>query len=116
MSADSTTMSSKAPRLGRSSSREIGRTLIYYSGVTLLDFIMIYPILWLFASSLRGPSEIWTYVSSLIPRDLAIHSFPGLENLCQSVGPNGLGRYFYHDEFVLNTGLCYIYPVPAVFG
>ena len=31
---------------------------------------MLYPILWLFASSFKGPSEIWTDVMSLIPRQL----------------------------------------------
>jgi multiple sugar transport system permease protein len=35
---------------------------------------MIYPILWMFASSLKGPSEIWTRMSSLIPKA------PTLEN------------------------------------
>ena len=29
---------------------------------------MLYPILWLFASSFKGPSEIWTDVISLVPR------------------------------------------------
>ncbi|HLJ58098.1 MAG TPA: carbohydrate ABC transporter permease [bacterium] len=29
---------------------------------------MLYPLLWLFASSLKAPSEIWTNMSSLIPR------------------------------------------------
>ncbi len=29
---------------------------------------MLYPILWLFASSFKGPSEIWADVMSLIPR------------------------------------------------
>ena len=29
---------------------------------------MIYPILWMFASSFKGPSEIWTRLSSLIPK------------------------------------------------
>jgi multiple sugar transport system permease protein len=36
--------------------------------VGALAFVMLYPILWLFASSFKGPSEIWTDVMSLIPR------------------------------------------------
>ncbi len=36
---------------------------------------MIYPILWMIASSFKGPSEIWTNVTSLIPTDLAWENY-----------------------------------------
>jgi multiple sugar transport system permease protein len=75
MSADTTLMNSRTPSWQRRFSKKIGRALIYYGGVTLLGFIMIYPILWLFASSLKGPSEIWTNVSSLIPRNITIENY-----------------------------------------
>jgi ABC-type glycerol-3-phosphate transport system permease component len=48
--------------------REWTRTLVYHVGVAGLGFVMLYPILWLFASSFKGPTEIWTDVMSLIPR------------------------------------------------
>lgn len=50
-------------------------TLIYYVGATLVGFVMIYPILWLFASSLKGPSEIWTNMSSLFPKQIALNNY-----------------------------------------
>jgi multiple sugar transport system permease protein len=38
---------------------------------------MLYPILWLFASSLKAPDEIWTNVSSLIPENPTIQNYVG---------------------------------------
>ena len=32
---------------------------------------MIYPIIWMISSSFKGPSEIWTNVTSLIPKTFA---------------------------------------------
>lgn len=39
----------------------------YHLGVGLFGLLMLYPVLWLFASSLKGPGEVWTQVTSLIP-------------------------------------------------
>jgi multiple sugar transport system permease protein len=36
---------------------------------------MLYPILWLFSSSLKAPDEIWTNVYSLIPREIAWQNY-----------------------------------------
>lgn len=44
------------------------RGLAYHAFMIGFGFVMLYPLLWLFASSLKGPAEIWTNVSSLIPR------------------------------------------------
>jgi ABC-type glycerol-3-phosphate transport system permease component len=48
--------------------QELPRTLLYHAGVAALGFVMLYPILWLFASSFKGPAEIWADVMSLVPR------------------------------------------------
>ena len=48
--------------------REWLRTVLYHAVVAGLGFVMLYPILWLFASSFKAPAEIWTDVTSLIPR------------------------------------------------
>jgi multiple sugar transport system permease protein len=45
------------------------RTLIYHVLVAGFGLVMIYPILWLFASSFKSRAEIWTNVSSLIPQE-----------------------------------------------
>ena len=49
--------------------------LIYYVGASLTGIIMIYPILWLVASSLKAPDEIWVNVSSLIPKHFAWNNY-----------------------------------------
>ena len=51
------------------------KSAIYHLVVALSCLVMIYPILWMFASSLKGPSEIWTRISSLIPRDLTFENY-----------------------------------------
>ena len=51
------------------------KSAIYHLVVALSCLVMIYPILWMFASSLKGPSEIWTRISSLIPRELTFENY-----------------------------------------
>ena len=60
---------------GRRRRREAIRSVVYHAGVAGLGFVMLYPILWLFASSLKGPSEIWTNVTSLVPRQLTPQNY-----------------------------------------
>jgi multiple sugar transport system permease protein len=47
---------------------KLGRGLLYYVSVTLIAAFMLYPVVWLVASSLKAPDEVWTNVSSLIPQ------------------------------------------------
>lgn len=79
--------------------RERVRTLVYYVGVTLLAFIMVYPILWLFASSLKPSSEIWTTVTSLIPQNVTWANYTN--------GWRGFGGIsfttFYMNSFIYST-------------
>ncbi|MCB0210691.1 MAG: carbohydrate ABC transporter permease [Anaerolineae bacterium] len=76
--------------------KKITRTIIYQVSVFLLGVVMIYPILWLFASSLKAPDEIWTNVSSLIPEN------PTFENYAS--GWAGFGGVtfatFYLNSFI----------------
>jgi multiple sugar transport system permease protein len=51
------------------------RSVVYHAGVAGLGFAMLYPILWLFASSFKGPAEIWTNVTSLVPRQLSPQNY-----------------------------------------
>jgi multiple sugar transport system permease protein len=55
--------------------RSFRGAVIYYVMATLVGIIMVYPILWLFASSLKGPSEIWVNMSSLIPKQIAWNNY-----------------------------------------
>ena len=50
-------------------------SVAYHLPVILLSFLMVYPILWMFASSFKGPAEIWKDVSSLIPKQFTLNSY-----------------------------------------
>lgn len=65
-----------ATRMSNAKQRNaILKSTAYHLPVIVLSFMMIYPILWMFASSLKGPTEIWTNVSSLIPEQLTLNGY-----------------------------------------
>jgi multiple sugar transport system permease protein len=55
--------------------KSLTKSVAYHLPVILLSFVMLYPILWMFASSLKGPTEIWTNMTSLIPRELTFKNY-----------------------------------------
>lgn len=59
------------------------RGFFYHLFVGGLCLLMIYPIIWMVASSLKGPSEIWTNVTALIPEVVAWENY--------SIGWSGFG-------------------------
>jgi multiple sugar transport system permease protein len=94
-SAESRSQVSSSQRSAQAQ-RKMSRTLLYHFLVALTSFIMLYPILWLFASSFKGPAEIWTNVSSLFPQN------PTLANYVS--GWRGFGGItfatFYTNSFI----------------
>ena len=72
------------------------RTFLYHLIAAALGIIMLYPILWLFGSSLKPEGEIWRTVSSIIPRTFTIDHYVN--------GWRGFGGIsfttFYHNSFV----------------
>jgi len=54
---------------------QILRTVGYHVTVAAVGFVMLYPILWLFASSFKGTSEIWTDMMSLIPKQFTLQNY-----------------------------------------
>ncbi len=57
------------------SKKVLVQTILYHGSICLLGFLMIYPILWLFASSLKGADEIWTNVTSLFPERVMFENY-----------------------------------------
>lgn len=55
-------------------SRTLG-TVIYHVLVTGFAFVMLYPLLWMVASSFKAPDEIWTNVMSLTPQRFTIENY-----------------------------------------
>lgn len=84
------------------------RTLIFHLCAALFGVAMIYPILWLAASSLKGPGEIWRKVYSLIPEN------PTFQNYVN--GWKGFGgtsfAVFYRNSFVY-TALATVFTIGA---
>ena len=67
------------------------RAVIYHLFVGSLCLLMIYPIIWMVASSFKGPSEIWTNVTALIPEEFAWENY--------SIGWAGFGRITFATYF-----------------
>jgi multiple sugar transport system permease protein len=55
--------------------QDIIRTVGYHLVVAFFGFLMLYPVLWLFASSLKAPDEIFTNVTSLIPSEIRLENY-----------------------------------------
>ena len=50
-------------------------TIVYHALVFLFSVLMLYPLLWMIASSLKPNNEIFVSVSSLIPRTLTFENY-----------------------------------------
>ena len=55
--------------------QEFGKSILYHVGVGFFGFIMLYPVLWLFSSSLKAPDEIFTSITTLIPSELRFENY-----------------------------------------
>lgn len=95
MSAIATDVPAESTKKGRGRPRLDTRTTFYHVLVMGFAFVMLYPILWLFASSFKSTSEIWTNVSSLIPQN------PTLQNYVNGwAGFGGISfTTFYRNSF-----------------
>ncbi|MDQ0253199.1 multiple sugar transport system permease protein [Evansella vedderi] len=72
------------------------RDVIYYVFVTAFGFLMIYPILWMFASSVKPATEIFNNAISLIPSVVMWENYP--------IGWQGFGRTGF-DVFFRNSAI-----------
>ncbi len=76
--------------------RKMVRTVFYHAFVALTAIAMLYPILWLFGSSLKGPGEIWTNQAAIIPKEIRFENYTN--------GWNGFGGIkfatFYKNSFI----------------
>lgn len=50
-------------------------SVIYHVFVLALGALMLYPVVWLFASSFKAPDEVWTTINSLIPKELHFENY-----------------------------------------
>jgi multiple sugar transport system permease protein len=75
--------------------------VIYYILITIFAFVMVYPLLWLIGSSFKTHQEIFSDMTSLIPKKFTI------ENYIE--GWKGFGGItfatFFKNSFILSTGV-----------
>lgn len=55
---------------------KLARSAMYHIGVGVFAILMLYPILWLFGSSLKAPDEIWTNQTAIIPNNIYFENYP----------------------------------------
>ncbi|MBZ0307357.1 MAG: carbohydrate ABC transporter permease, partial [Anaerolineae bacterium] len=55
--------------------RNTAKGALFHLIVIAIGVVMIYPLLWILASSFKGPSDIWTNTTSLIPRDFTTENY-----------------------------------------
>jgi multiple sugar transport system permease protein len=65
--------------LGRLGEPKMARGLLtsiaYHGGVWILGFLMLYPLLWVAASSFKPADQIFTNVTSLLPRTVTLDNY-----------------------------------------
>ncbi len=59
----------------RKQRRDIIRTIIYHVGVGLVGLFMLYPVIWLYTSSLKPADEVLRNVTSLIPSSIHFENY-----------------------------------------
>ncbi|MFZ4452806.1 carbohydrate ABC transporter permease [Salibacterium aidingense] len=73
--------------------------IIYYSFVIAFSFLMLYPILWMFGTSLKPETEVFANAASLIPVDWDWLNYPeGWE------GFGGVGFHVFFRNSLFVTG------------
>jgi multiple sugar transport system permease protein len=86
-------------------------TVVYHVGVLAIGILMLYPIVWLFASSLKAPDEIWTTVRSLIPQEL---HFENYANGWKGYGGISFGVFFKNSFIYAGLGTLFTVTASAV--
>jgi multiple sugar transport system permease protein len=55
--------------------KEVIRNFFYHILVGAIGLFMLYPVLWMFSSSVKPPTEIWTTVNELIPSRVVFQNY-----------------------------------------
>lgn len=92
-------VSQVSPERRAARNRKRAKALIYHLFVSLLGFAMLYPVLWLFASSFKPNTEIFLHSHSLIPQEWRFDNYV--------LGWKGFGGItfstFFKNSFIIVT-------------
>lgn len=81
--------------------RERLRTFLFHFFVALTSLTMIYPILWLAASSFKGPAEMWQRVYSLVPQHFTLENY---KNGWKGFGGTSFAVFFKNSFLYASVG------------
>lgn len=90
----------KGPRSERMSykTRKLIGKVIYHVAVVFIGFVMIYPLLWMVASSFKPANEIFNNASTLLPKEFVSYNY--------SNGWKGFAGYgfsnFFQNSFLIS--------------
>ena len=80
-------------------------TLIYHLLMLIVSFAMLYPVLWLVASSFKPNGDIFSTATSLIPQNFTLEHY--------KIGWKGFGGYSF-TTFFKNSLFTTAYPCIAI--
>ena len=86
-------------------------SLLYHIGVLFIAVVMLYPIVWLFASSLKAPDQIWTTVRSLIPEEF---HFENYANGWKGYGGISFATFFKNSFIYAGLGTLFTVTASAI--
>jgi multiple sugar transport system permease protein len=82
--------------------KKIRGSILYHSFIIAFGFLMIYPVLWLIASSFKDSSEVFTNAASLIPKSL---NFSNYVEGWKGFGGNSFGTFFKNSFIIVIFGM-----------
>lgn len=91
----------KAPPMVNWRRHKFLKSLLYHTLVLATALVMIYPILWLVGSSLKGPSEIWVNQAAIIPKEIKLENY---SNGWRGFGGVSFSIFFKNSLFYAGVG------------
>lgn len=95
-----TTLEMRSPST-RPWTKTLPQTMLYHGSIWVFGFLMMYPILWLVASSFKAPHEIWTDVTSLWPQQWMFENYA---NGWKGFGGITFATFFKNSFFYTGVG------------
>jgi multiple sugar transport system permease protein len=106
-----TTASLVSKAIQRRETKKVAKSLVYHLVVALFGFVMVYPLVWMFASSFKPADEVWRYATSLIPLKPTLDNYI---NGWQGFGGTTFATFFKNTVFYSVAGTIFQVGASAV--
>jgi len=84
------------------SKKHIKGSILYHACIMLFGFLMMYPVLWLIASSFKESSEVFANATSLIPKSF---NFSNYVEGWKGFGGNTFGVFFKNSFIIVGISM-----------